>query len=75
MKVTPGTLPEILLLEPRVFGDEVWLGRLADNLVSNAIKYTGKGGHVRISLAEAVKHPRQVDPQGSLVKTARGLGI
>ncbi|HKB83083.1 MAG TPA: dTDP-4-dehydrorhamnose 3,5-epimerase family protein, partial [Burkholderiales bacterium] len=22
MKVTPGTLPEVLVLEPRVFGDE-----------------------------------------------------
>jgi 6-phosphofructokinase 1 len=32
-------------------------------------------GVIDVPLAEAVKHPQLVDPQGSLVKTARGLGI
>jgi len=32
-------------------------------------------GVIDVPIAEAVKQPQQVDPKGSLVKTARGLGI
>jgi len=32
-------------------------------------------GVVDVPIADAVKHSRQVDPKGSLIKTARGLGI
>ena len=32
-------------------------------------------GVIDVSLADAVKRPQQVDPMGSLVTTARGLGI
>jgi len=32
-------------------------------------------GVIDVPLSEAVKHPQKVEPQGTLVKTARGLGI
>jgi 6-phosphofructokinase 1 len=32
-------------------------------------------GLVDVPLAEAIKQPQEVDPDGTLVRTARGLGI
>jgi PAS domain S-box-containing protein len=42
--VTPG---------PRLRGDAHRVRQLVDNLVSNALKYTGPGGHVRLAAAPA----------------------
>jgi two-component system phosphate regulon sensor histidine kinase PhoR len=44
----------------RVFGDGEALSQIADNLVSNAIKYTSEGGKVEISLKS---HPEGVQFQ------------
>jgi signal transduction histidine kinase len=38
---------------PVVYGDPVRLGQVCDNLISNAIKFTPKGGTVTVSLAKS----------------------
>ena len=54
---------------PAVAGDERRLAQVLDNLVSNAVKFTGNGGRVRISVAG------NGDGAVSLVVADTGVGI
>ncbi|MDQ1545752.1 MAG: hypothetical protein QOH69_656 [Actinomycetota bacterium] len=44
---------EVTDASPVVYGDPVRLGQVCDNLISNAIKFTPKGGTVTVSLAKS----------------------
>jgi signal transduction histidine kinase len=44
---------EVVDATPVVYGDPVRLGQVCDNLISNAIKFTPKGGTVTVSLAKS----------------------
>jgi signal transduction histidine kinase len=44
---------EVADATPVVYGDPVRLGQVCDNLISNAIKFTPKGGTVTVSLAKS----------------------
>jgi heavy metal sensor kinase len=49
-------------------GDPAWLHQLFANLVHNAVKYTRKGGHVRVACAS--------EPGGAVVRVADdGIGV
>ncbi|MGH2523266.1 MAG: sensor histidine kinase [Anaerolineales bacterium] len=52
----------------KVLGDESWLHRAVANLMSNALKYTPRGGRVTVRYREA-------DGQGVCEVTDTGLGI
>jgi len=51
-----------------VMGDREAMTQIFDNLISNAIKYTGKGGKIQVSL-------RRIHRQGILEVEDTGLGI
>ena len=51
-----------------VMGDGEELPRVVDNLVSNAVKYTGRGGQVSVAV-------RAQDGHGEVIVTDTGLGI
>jgi two-component sensor histidine kinase len=54
---------------PQLVADEKLIEELFVNLISNAIKYTPKGGHVRVSLAKESKVHVRLEVQDS------GIGI
>ena len=59
---------ELADIPPTVFGDAVRLGQAMDNLISNAIKFTPRGGTVTVSLSTT-------DDQALVTVRDTGLGI
>ena len=78
MKVTPTHLPEVLVIEPRVFGDargffmESWNQRAFDDAVGTAVRFV-QDNHSRS--AQGVLrglHYQLTQPQGKLVRVVSG---
>lgn len=78
MKVTPTRLPEVLVLEPRVFGDargffmESWNQRAFDETVGTEVRFV-QDNHSRS--AQGVLrglHYQLTQPQGKLVRVVSG---
>ena len=63
-------LPENL---PQVMADEKQLTRVLSNLISNAVKFTPDGGHIRIAAAPAIT--RQKQPALEISVSDTGCGI
>lgn len=78
MQVTPTRLPEVLLIEPRVFGDargfflESWNQRAFDEAVGNPVRFV-QDNHSR-SARGVLRglHYQLTQPQGKLVRVAGG---
>jgi two-component system sensor histidine kinase BaeS len=54
--------------EAQAYGDERRVGQIVDNLLSNALRYTEPGGHVRVQVAER-------DGEAILEVSDSGIGI
>jgi signal transduction histidine kinase len=63
-------LPENL---PQVMADEKQLTRVLSNLISNAVKFTPDGGHIRIAAARATT--RQKQPALEITVSDSGCGV
>ena len=78
MKVTPTALPEVLVVEPRVFGDsrgfffESWNQRAFDEAVGHAVRFV-QDNHSR-SARGVLRglHYQLTQPQGKLVRVTAG---
>jgi dTDP-4-dehydrorhamnose 3,5-epimerase len=78
MKVTPTALPEVLVLEPRVFGDdrgfflESWNARTFQDATGQDVQFV-QDNHSR-SARNVLRgiHYQMVKPQGKLVRVAIG---
>jgi dTDP-4-dehydrorhamnose 3,5-epimerase len=78
MKATPTRLPEVLLIEPRVFGDsrgffmESWNERAFDQAIGAAVRFV-QDNHSRSSRGVLRGlHYQLTQPQGKLVRVVSG---
>ncbi|MGM9515900.1 dTDP-4-dehydrorhamnose 3,5-epimerase [Roseateles sp. DB2] len=79
MKITPTSLPEVLLLEPRVFGDargfflESWNQQAFDQAVGQEVRFV-QDNHSRSArgVLRGLHYQRAPHAQGKLVRVAQG---
>ncbi len=78
MKATPTALPEVLLIEPQVFGDargfflESWNQRRFDEAVGHPVSFVQDNHSMSRRGVLRGMHYQLVQPQGKLVRVVRG---